>query len=140
MSAFASDVSFGDEAASVTIRDPTGTVLKEGSVTGSDGMLGSSITLPASGTYTVIVEPDNAATGSLKLSLPLDVRKRPTLGGPPTPLKLARPGQHATLQFGGRADQRVAPYASEVTFGDKSLSFTILGPDGRELRSTHVHR
>ena len=88
----------------------------------------------------VIVEPENAATGSLKLSLPLDVRKRPTLGGPPTPLKLARPGpaRHGAVRRARGSARRPVRLGGDV----RRPVAVVHDPRPRRARAAvdHVHR
>lgn len=59
----------GGESARVIVRDPSDRWLTSGHVSADDPELGPSETLPATGTYTMLVEPDHAATGSFALRL-----------------------------------------------------------------------
>ena len=63
--------------------------------------------LPASGTYTILVDPQLADLGSMTLTLydvPPDLTGSIAIGGPPASLTLGPvPGQNATLSFSGTA-------------------------------------
>ena len=91
-------------------------------------------TLPASGTYTLTVDPQKDATGNLSMTLydvPADVTAALAIGLPPQPVVVTTPGQNARLTFSGSAGRAVALSFTNSTI---SVSFvSILKPDGTQL-------
>src|SRR6266511_4331989 len=86
------------------------------------------------GTYTSVLDPQGAATGSATLALydvPADASGSVGFGGPSLTISTATPGQNARITFDGRAGQHVSLKFSGVTV---SLSYvSILKPDGGTL-------
>jgi hypothetical protein len=60
--------------------------------------------LPVSGTYTIIVQPANGATGTQRLWLSHDVGGT-LISGTPATVAISRPGQNARIVFPGIAGQ-----------------------------------
>ena len=90
--------------------------------------------LPVSGTYTITIDPQGAATGSTTLTLydvPADVSGSIAIGGGPLPLSIATPGQNARITFDGTAGRAISLRLSSVTISSSYLS--ILKPDGTTL-------
>src|SRR5262249_30640545 len=91
-------------------------------------------TLPATGTYTIRVDPSGMNTGSMTLTLydvPPDVTGTITPGGPAVTVTAITPGQNAQLTFSGTAAQRVSLELTNVT---TTLAFvSLLNPDGSTL-------
>ena len=93
-------------------------------------------TLPTTGAYTIVVDPQGAATGNVSLTLydvPPDVTGAIAAGGPPVTLTTTVPGQGAQLSFNGAAGQSVSLQIAKVTISISHLS--ILGPDGQAVVS-----
>jgi hypothetical protein len=93
-------------------------------------------TLPATGTYTIIVDPVNQAVGSLTLQLytvPADTTGSVTIGGSAATVTLGTPGQNGTLTFAGSASQQVTVHMTANTFG--WVTVKVLKPDGSTLTS-----
>lgn len=94
------------------------------------------LTLPVTGTYTILVDPNSTFTGSLNLTLhnvPPDATATVTAGGPAVTITTTTPGQNANVTFGGTAGQRVSLNINNVTIS--STSVTVLKPDGTTLIS-----
>ena len=97
---------------------PTGTLyLKkpDGSTLSSVGIGSSSFmepqTLPDTGTYTLLVDPTGANTGTAAVdlySVVADVTDTITPGGSPVTVTISDPGQNASVTFSGTASQRVS--------------------------------
>ena len=101
------------------------------------------IPLPLTGSYAILVDPDETNTGSLALTLydvPPDLVGALTIGGPSMALNTTTPGQNARLTFEGSAGQRVSLGVSEVSFdpGPGPAQVSILNPDGTELAAKLV--
>lgn len=121
---------------SLTIRKPDETVLTTGSV----GVLTSFIepfTLPSTGTYAIDVNPMNAATGNVTLTLhdvPADVTGTIAAGGSAVTVTTTTPGQNGSLTFSGTAGQRVSLSLSSGPGG----SVAIRRASGTSLTSTSI--
>jgi RHS repeat-associated protein len=94
-------------------------------------------TLPQTGTYTLAVDPQGAAAGSVTLTfylLPADYSAPISIGGAPVTVTTTTPGQNAALTFTGTAAQNIQLSASNVTIPSSRVS--ILNPDGSTLTSS----
>ncbi len=119
----------------VSILNPDGTTLTSTTV-GSSGFLEPK-TLPASGAYAILVDPNSSNTGSLTLTLydvPPEVTGSIAPGGPAVTVTTTVPGQNARLSFAGSAGQQVSLNVSAVTM--TLLKVSILKPDGTTLASS----
>jgi hypothetical protein len=108
----------------VTLRDPAGRALAPSAYVGTSGTFVDTIGLPASGTYTVAVDPQGAATGSLTITLydvPTDAAAAATPGGPSVSVANAVPGQNMRVSFPGTAGERISLKTSAST-----LSFVLM--------------
>ena len=92
--------------------------------------------LPTTGTYTILVDPQSFAIGSATLQLydvPADASAAITAGGAPVTVTTTIPGQNAKLTFAGTAGRGIALSLSGVTIGPSttsSLKLSITKPDG----------
>ena len=93
-------------------------------------------TLPVTGTYTLVVDPNGTATGTVTLSLhePVDVTGTITPNGAAVPASLLTPGQNALLTFDGSAGQRISAFGASSFNGCWTLK--ILKPDATQLVGT----
>ncbi|WP_418961257.1 IPT/TIG domain-containing protein [Streptomyces tritici] len=85
--------------------------------------------MPATGTYRVVIDPNEGGTGSLSLSLSADVRANLTVDGASVPVALARPGQRARVAFTAPAGGALGFALTGVTFG-KPVTARLYGPSG----------
>jgi hypothetical protein len=94
------------------------------------------VKLPVTGTYTVYVDPQGSATGSVDLSLylvPGDVTGALTVGVVKN-VAFTTPGQNAVLTYAGTTGQRIFIDVLNVTVEDAKLKVTR--PDGTNLQAT----
>jgi YD repeat-containing protein len=96
--------------------------------------------LPATGTYTILVDPPRTFTGSLTLALvelPPDALIPITVGGPAVTIIIATPGQNVRLAFNGTAGQQVSLQTSNVALTPAGSAYviSIIKPDGTTLAS-----
>ena len=125
----------------VSIRAPNGTALLTPSYVGRSGAFVDAKTLPATGDYLILVDPQGTASGNMTLTLydvPPDSTAPIEAGGGPATVTTTTPGENAKLTFGGAAGQRVALEMSGVTIGPSSCCSTkvsITKPDGAALAS-----
>ena len=125
----------------VSIRNPNGTALLTPSYVGTSGAFMDTKTLPATGDYLILVDPQGTAGGDMTLTLydvPPDSAAAIEADGPPVAVTSSTAGQNARLTFDGSAGQKVALEMSDVTIGPSSCCSTkvsILKPDGTALAS-----
>ncbi|HEX2045680.1 MAG TPA: S8 family peptidase [Gaiellaceae bacterium] len=123
----------------VSVREPDGSTLVFPAFVGSKGGFLDTADLPVAGTYVVFVDPQDADTGSVRLTLhdvPPDVGGSLAVGGAPVTARMTVPGQNANLTFPGAAGQRASLRLSGVTVGTSSccsLRLSVLKPDGTAL-------
>jgi subtilisin family serine protease len=125
----------------VSIQNPSGTSLLTPSYVGTSGAFMDTKTLPETGDYMILVDPQGTASGSMTLTLydvSPDATGDMTPGGPPVTVTMDTPGQNGKVFFNGSAGQRVALELTGVTIGTSSCCSTkvsLLKPDGATLAS-----
>jgi subtilisin family serine protease len=121
-------------SSAVSIIKPDGKALGNITYAGNSGGFVDTRALPAAGSYTILIDPQGAATGSATVTLydvPADLAGAITIGGGPTPVTISTPGQNARFTFDGQAGRRISLQLSSVTI---SLSYvTIWRPDGTRI-------
>ncbi|MGH2651716.1 MAG: hypothetical protein ACRDHK_10955, partial [Actinomycetota bacterium] len=130
----------------VWIVGPAGTNVVPPTWVGTTGGFIDTVTLPTAGTYTIVTDPEDTATGSATLTLydvPADPAPGMTPGGPAATVSISTPGQNARPAFTGSAGQRVSLKLTGVTVANSfstgpqnaccSLKVSILKPDGSTL-------
>ena len=92
--------------------------------------------LPATGTYSLIVDPSGGGMGQVNVNLysVVDTTQSITIGGASVVSPIGTPGQIARLTFSGTASQRVS-VNSASTF-NSCWTLQILKPDATQLSST----
>ncbi len=96
------------------------------------------LTLPVAGTYKVLVNPDNAATGSISVrgySVPADTAYSINLGGAAVTAATTTPGQNAAVSFTATAGQKVSLQLNGGVFGGGQAFANLIKPDGTQLWS-----
>lgn len=120
----------------VSILKPDGSKWESTTVGPSGGSLDPLTTLPATGTYTIAVEPVSNYTGSMTLALSSPVTGTIAIDGASVPVNLNKVGQTARYTFNGNAGQWVNLGLSSVSI--TSSAVTLLTSDGTILASTAV--
>ncbi len=127
-------------SAQVSIWKPDGSNLVYPTLVGTNGAFVDTRTLPVSGRYSMLVDPQGTAFGSMALTLydvPPDVTDSISAGGPAVTVSMGPvPGQNAILRFDGTAGQRVSVRLSPVAIGTStccSAQVSIWKPDGSNL-------
>ena len=118
----------------VSLTNPSGTTLVSPTLLGTGGGFIDTKSLPQSGTYAILVDPQGTATGSTTLSLydvPPDLSGSIAIGGPSVTVTIPTPGQNATLSFSGTAGRTVTLQISGVTVSSSKVA--IAKPDGSSL-------
>jgi subtilisin family serine protease/uncharacterized protein YhfF len=138
------DVTIGTaccSSAKVSVLKPDGTSLISPTGFGLSGGFVDTKTLPVSGSYQVVIDPQSNAVGSATLTLydvPSDVQTDVVPGGAPTSLTISVPGQNGFFRFDGVAGRRIALKLTDVTIGTaccSSAKVSVLKPDGTTLIS-----
>lgn len=123
----------------VAIYSPNASTLASMTVNTSGGFLDTPL-LPSTGSYTILVDPDSANTGSVTFTLynASDATASITPGGAPVTVNTSTPGQNAQVTFDGTAGQRVSLKVSGIalTGGNGYLDVYIKHPDGSTLASS----
>jgi hypothetical protein len=127
-------------SARVSIAKPDGSTLVFATPVGTTGGFLDTRSVPVSGQYTILVDPQGTDLGSMTLTLydvPADVDSSVVIGGAPVSLTLAPvPGQNATVRFTGAAGQRVTLRLTNVTIGTSTCCgarIALSKPDGSSL-------
>jgi hypothetical protein len=108
---------------------------------GTSGGYLDTVTLPTTGTYTIFLDPQADATGSLAAgadSVPADATGSLTIGAAPLTLAVTMPGQDMNATFQGGAGQAVKVTLSAVEIGASSccsMLVSVKKPDGSNLVS-----
>jgi hypothetical protein len=121
--------------ASISIRKPDGSMLSSRFIASASTFVDTSM-LPVAGAYTILLDPQGAATGSGTITVydvPPDVGGPINLGTPAT-VSTAVPGQNGRLTFAGNAGQRVTMKITASTYS--AATATLLGPDGKAVGSS----
>jgi hypothetical protein len=94
-------------------------------------------TLDATGTWTVVVDPAFAVTGTATLQIfnVVDQTGTANLNGTPINVNLSTPGQNASFTFSGTAGQKVSEYLASSTFPAPCI-LTVLRPDNSVFANT----
>jgi hypothetical protein len=123
----------------VSILSPSGTSLGSPACVEGTGFIDTK-TLAAAGTYSILIDPAGAATGSVTLRLydvPADYAGTIVPGGSPVTADMSTPGQNGSLTFAGTAGQRISLLGTNGMTGQMSLAcdvaVKILRPDGTVL-------
>ena len=120
----------------MSILNPDGTALVNNAGACSPTYFSDALTLPASGTYTIVVNPGGTTTGSITLQLyavPADGAGTITIGGPAVTVTTTVPGQNGSLTFSGTAGQRISLYVTAISSSLGCPYFSIVNPDGTIL-------
>jgi YD repeat-containing protein len=133
-------VGWGSGVGGVTINNPDGTVLQPAFGFTQSGNGTPTLVLPASGTYSIFVDPSSWFEGGVTLTLSEDLSTSISIGGSPVTLNLNRVGQNGYVTFSGTAGQRVSLGMTSVTIGPVGwgsgvAGVTITKPDGTVLQS-----
>jgi YD repeat-containing protein len=117
------------------IQNPDGTALSPTATVRPPGGFIDTLSLPVTGTYSIIVIPQVSGTGSLTLTLNnvVDATGSITIGGPAVQAVISTPGQNSRLTFTGSAGQRVFLLVTNLTIQNSQI--TIINPDGSKLAS-----
>lgn len=132
----------------VYVNNPDGSTLASRQMHGvyGDDMIGT-LVLPASGTYSILVNPSSSYTGNITLTLndASDINGTITANGTLTVQSVTTPGKSLYLSFTGTAGQRVAQHITGISYNNSYLQGTsyqggnisIINPDSSTLTSVN---
>ncbi len=121
---------------SVAIRDSSNTILGSAS-SGVIAAFIEPVTLAATATYTVTIDPTTYNTGSATLTLYnvlADTTGSVTVNSSGVSVSLSSPGQNGSLTFSGTSGQQVTVHATSNSI--LGVTVKLLKPDGSQLTST----
>ncbi len=127
----------GGSYLSMSVVKPDGAALVTAAYVSPSGTFVDVQTIPVTGIYTIKLNPDSMAVGSMVVQM-FEVVSEPTaaieIGGPAVTVTIATPGQNASLTFNATAGQRFSTIFSGVKLaGGGYLSMSVLKPDGSTL-------
>lgn len=99
----------------VSLLRPDNTTLTSGSIGTTGGSVDPPV-LPTTGTYTILVDPTGAYTGSATLTLSSELTGSLTINAAATPVSIARVGQNGRYTFSGTSGQLVTVRITGNTF------------------------
>ncbi|HKQ05772.1 MAG TPA: LamG-like jellyroll fold domain-containing protein [Blastocatellia bacterium] len=122
----------------VSIINPNGIVLFSTSLPPSSQFVDAQ-TLPVTGTYTILLDPYQANTGSATCTLydATDVTGSISVGGSSVNVTIAVPGQSARYSFSGTTGQKVSLLISNRMINTNTVA-SVLKPDGTALATMTV--
>jgi hypothetical protein len=121
----------------LSVQKPDGSTLKSAQMCGQGNFGFSFLNLPTTGTYSVIIAPQNAATGSVNVMLSAELMAGNLTAGTATPITISTQGQNAISTFTGTAGQQVNVWllGSTIPGGCYSLNLSVQKPEGSTLKS-----
>jgi YD repeat-containing protein len=136
------------DAGLFTILNPDGSTLSSQTIAAGGESLFTPLTLPTTGTYTVIFAPQNGAIGTAQATVWLYSEQVGSVSGSslaPPIVTINSPQQYMQLTFSGNTGQSVTlnltnstfKFANEGAFA-YSVGVAILNPDGSTLASTQL--
>lgn len=124
-------------SSTVTMLKPDGTTLAGPTTIGTTGGgLEPPSTLPATGTYTIVVDPSGVNTGNITLTLMSYLSGTLNLDGTATTTTITPIGRNALYTFSGTVGQWVSLGLTGVTI--TSSTVTLWKPDGTQFASTTI--
>lgn len=113
---------------------PNGSLLTEGcNINGSADV--DETTTKASGTYTVVIDPQALGTGTAQVKLIVDHDQSAAISvdGAPVDAAIALPGERSLLTFQGTAGQTVTVQVTDSTLPGECGDIELYGPGGAEV-------
>ena len=128
----ATDATLPSQCSPVALLDPMGDSIASSCIINGKGNLDA--TAAKTGTYTLVVNPGDIATGSVKLHLTTSqiVAKSLRVGESAT-ITLSKPGDVAEISFLGTAGRRLFVDISDSTLPGQCGGFTMHMPDGNDV-------
>ena len=132
-----STIGFWNWGTFVSAKNPDGSTLLTTMDIGTDGTGSNTLSLPSTGTYSILVDPRNAFTGNILITLSTEVTSSIAIDDPASTLTL-RAGQNAKVTFTANGGQQAQLRLTNVTigaFGNWGSYVSIRNPNGSNLLS-----
>jgi hypothetical protein len=125
----------GCPALALTLMRPNGTTRGTPVTTCNDQAFLDSLTLDANGTWSLVVDPIGANSGTATLNgfTFADDNGAADLSGKAAYLNFNKPGQNARWTFTGTTGQRISEYVTDSTLSPCAFSISLVRPDGTTL-------
>lgn len=133
-----STIGASSTACDLTVYDPNHIAISS-TLCGTGTSYLDTLTLATTGTYTVYIDPQQTATGSVSVSINNDqdvTTPAISIGGSAVTPSTTVPGQDVHLSFAATAAQRVVVYATNVTNPDATLN--LITPPGATQASVVI--
>jgi hypothetical protein len=118
------------------LRRPDGTTMYSCTYCTSSSVRWEQVIAPTTGTYTVLIDPLQAAIGSATLQVVnSEVTATATVGGAPVTVSTTAAGQTIVVSFNAVAGQNVAVQLSGLNFGGSYAHYYLRRPDGTTMNS-----
>lgn len=115
-------------SSAVTLMTSEGTILASTAVGTAGGALEDQNPLPATGTYTVLIDPVGSYTGKMTVTLSTEVSDSLKINAAPRAIMISRAGQNGRYTFMGSANQQVTIKVTQNTIGNVNVS--LYSPNG----------
>lgn len=128
----------GSSNVGVSILNPNGSTLISGTTAYQGNFIFGPVSLPTTGTYTVVISP-GINSGSTNVLVSLFSNQTGTItSGTPDNVTITIPGQEAVLSFSGTSGQSASVQINNSTFtgGAYNVGVSILNPNGSTLYSS----
>jgi hypothetical protein len=105
-------------------------IVAEGCISNHAGYIDATV-LPATGTYTVTIDPSGEFTGSVTVRVIADhdQHQQTTVGGPPVTLTVGQPGAVSDLTFSGTAGEKVDVTSAPSASLAHACDLQVVAPD-----------
>ncbi len=123
-----------DQCGALELSNPYGSELALGCIVNGAGYIDGT-SLPATGQYSVFVDPTGGGTGSVTLRVIAapDQHLTAAIGGPAVTATVTAPGAQSLITFHGTAGQKVRATFSDSTFSDQCGLVGLEDPSGSRL-------
>jgi von Willebrand factor type D domain len=125
-------------AVTYTLRDPAGATVATAFSCPLSGEAFNTITLAATGTFSIRIDPSNADFGGITLGIatvPADPTATAPTNGTATTVTTTVPGQNASITFAGTANQRVHVNCAETAGLANAVTYTLVDPAGATVKT-----
>ncbi len=123
-----------DDCGALRLVGPDNAQIGGGCIINGSGSIAGTV-LPTTGTYAIVIDPGNGATGNIQLRLTsaIDQHTRIIVDGPTASATIGQSGASATFTFSGRAGQVVFLDIPSTTLPDDCGALSLHGPDNAQI-------
>ena len=123
-----------DDCGALSLQGPDNALIGGGCIVNGSGSIDGTV-LPTTGTYSIVVDPGNGATGNIQLrpTSATDQNGTITLDGPAVSATIGQSGASLTFTFAGNAGQKVFLDIPSTTLPDDCGALALRGPTSNEI-------